>query len=99
MTFFDRLKQLDNIVGLPYMINHVMIALAIMLFVIITHTWFLGIVASSFAGAWGGLSFYWGREVAQAELRKERVEVWDALYPTIFNILAATAIFIYTFTR
>jgi len=77
---FDRINMLGYKSGLSHKVFHTAIALGIMIVVALLFFWLPGSIA---LGAGAGAGFYWGWEFRQAQDASARIEIWDAIYPTI----------------
>lgn len=79
MTLWKRINWWGYKSGISHKVWHCIIAGLFLLIGII--------IGNPFAGWASGVTFYWSREIAQAQERGGALEIWDAVYPTITNTL------------
>jgi hypothetical protein len=91
-NFFDRINMAGYKSGLSHKVFHVSVALLIAITVGLVFFFLPGSIA---LGVGAGAGFYWGWEFRQAQDAKARIEIWDAIYPTIAVFTFYLILFVY----
>ena len=87
MQLIKQIKDYSYRIGITHFFWHCFIAGVIMGLVTLVFTPIFGLHMAAFAGCLAGVAKYWGREIAQMQLRGGSLEVMDAVYPTITNTI------------